>query len=496
MYSWRMFVALVTVPLLGASCDSLVSLRLPDTTVVSAHVESGAQFIPPGEKTTMSGLPDFCRVQAVLRPSQDSNVRVEVWLPIAEWNGKFQGVGNGGFAGTLNYSSTTGLVAALRRRYATASTDTGHSGAATEGKWALRHPERAIDYGYRAIHLMTERSKEVIEAFYDRKPAYSYFASCSNGGRQALMEAQRYPQDYDGIIAGAPANNLTRLMAGFIWNQQSLARGPIATDKLADIESAVLRDCDASGGLKDGIVDRPDQCRPNLESFGAAEAETLQRIYSGPRDSKGNPIFDGFPPGAESGPGGWDRWIIGPNSMQRAFATDFLRYIAFGNPEYDYRQFDFDRDLKAVEAKLASTLNATDPNLETFRWRGGKLILFHGWNDPAIPAPSTIRYYEQIQRSMGSKMAGAFVRLYLAPGVQHCGGGPGPNSFGAYGERGGEMFNALEGWVEKGELPQRIVATNVDTQRTRPLCPYPQVARHNGSGSIDDAAAFECKAPK
>lgn len=204
MYSWSMFVALATVPLLGASCDSLVSLRLPDTTVVSAHVESGAQFIPPGEKTTMSGLPDFCRVQAVLRPSQDSNVRVEVWLPIAEWNGKFQGVGNGGFAGTLNYSSTTGLVAALRRRYATASTDTGHSGAATDGKWALRHPERAIDYGYRAIHLMTERSKEVIEAFYDRKPAYSYFASCSNGGRQALMEAQRYPQDYDGIIAGRP----------------------------------------------------------------------------------------------------------------------------------------------------------------------------------------------------------------------------------------------------------------------------------------------------
>jgi hypothetical protein len=365
-----------------------------------------------------------------------------------------------------------------------------------DGRWALGHPEKVTDYGYRAIHLMTERSKEVIEAFYGRKPAYSYFASCSNGGRQALMEAQRYPQDYDGLIAGAPAYNFTGLMAGFVWNLQSLEHGPIAIDKLANIESAVLRDCDASGGLKDGIVDRPDQCRPNLEALGATEAETLRRIYSGPRDSKGKSIFDGFLPGAESGPGGWGRWIIGPDSMQRAFATDFLRYVVFGNPEYDYRQFDFDRDPKAVEAKLASTLNATDPNLEPFRRRGGKLILFHGWNDPAIPAPHTIRYYEQIQRSMGSKKAATFVRLYLAPGVQHCGAGPGPNSFGAYGERRGEMFNALERWVQKGELPQRIVATSLETQRTRPLCPYPQVARSNGSGSIDDASAYECKAPK
>lgn len=376
MYSCRVFFALATVPLFGASCDSLVSLRLTDTSVVSAGVEAGGQFIPPGDKTTIADLPDFCRVEAVLRPSKDSNIRVEVWLPITDWNGKFQGVGNGGFAGTLNYSSTNGLVAALRHRYATASTDTGHSGTATEGRWALGHPERVIDYGYRAIHLMTERSKELIEAFYGRKPAYSYFASCSNGGRQALMEAQRYPQDYDGIISGAPANNFTGLMAGFVWNLQSLERGSIATDKLADIESAVLRDCDASDGVKDGIVDRPDQCRPNLEALGAAEAETLRRIYSGPRDSRGESIFDGFPPGAESGPGGWGRWIIGPSSMQRAFAIDFLRYVAFGDPEYDYRQFDFDRDRKAVESKLASTLNSTDPNLEAFRRRGASLFCF------------------------------------------------------------------------------------------------------------------------
>lgn len=493
----------IAVPVAAASCDSLARLKLPQTTISSVRLVTGGSFAPPGQQDPIRALPDFCRVQASIQPSPDSNIGIEVWLPVSRWNGKFQGIGNGGFAGSINYGAT-GLALALRRGYATAATDTGHSGGVTDASWALRHPEKVIDYGHRAIHLMTQRAKSLIHEFYGETPRYSYFASCSNGGRQGLMEAQRYPADYDGIIAGAPANDFTHLFIGFVWNAQALAKTPIRSEKLSAIESAVLELCDGLDGLQDGIIDDPDKCRFDpAKVLAADEASTLKAIYSGPRTSDGRLVFPGFPPGGETGPGGWNRWITGPEAMQRAFASQFLRNMAFANPAYDYMNFNIDRDLSDLNRKLAPVLNATSPDLQPFRNRGGKLILFHGSNDPAIPAQSTIDYYEQVHRTMTPEAADSFVRLYMAPGVQHCGGGLGPNSFGAIGEDVASMFTALEQWVETGKRPGPISATKfaVDGNpasgiaRTRPLCPYPQIAIYKGTGSIDDAASFACKLP-
>jgi feruloyl esterase len=467
---------------------------------------TGGSFTPPGDPRTITGLPPFCRVAGIIRPSTDSSIRFEVWLPAKGWNRKFQGIGNGGFAGAIAYAPI-GLSGPLKRGYATASTDTGHSGSGLDASWAPGHPEKLLDYGHRAIHLMTERAKSIIAAYYGESPARSYFASCSNGGRQALMEAQRYPADYDGIIAGAPAHDFTNLLAGFVWNSQTLAKTPLAASKLPAIEAAALGACDEHDGVKDGILDNPPSCNfdPSRARCTGTEADNcltaeqlnaLQRVYGGPRNTKGERLYPGFPPGAETGPGGWSLWITGQGSTpshQHTFGTQYLRHMVFQDPKYDYLAYSFDRDHPVAQDKLGPILNATNPDLRQFHSRGGKLILFHGWSDAAIPAQSTIDYYNRVRTTMGPAAAAEFVRLYLVPGMQHCAGGPGTASFGAYGEDGAEMLTALERWVEDGTAPDSIIAAKQgSTPRTRPLCPYPQVARYKGTGSTDDAANFEC----
>ncbi|MCG3160983.1 MAG: Mono(2-hydroxyethyl) terephthalate hydrolase [Acidobacteria bacterium] len=499
----------------AATCEGLADLKLPNTTITMAQSVAAGGFTPTaGSAAPYKNLPAFCRVTGVIKPTSDSEIKFEVWLPAANWNGKFHGIGNGGFAGSISYGGPAGgLSGALARGYATASTDTGHSGG--DASWALGHPEKIVDYGHRAIHEMTEKAKMIIKAFYGDGPKRSYFASCSNGGRQALMEAQRYPNDYDGIIAGAPANAFTHILTGFAWNMKNTLADPasyIPAKKLKALEAAALAACDSRDGVKDGVLDDPTKCgfdpavllckgEESDECLTEKQVAALKKIYAGPRDAKGQLIVPGFTPGGETGPGGWTAWITGAtpaSALQFFFSTQAFKNMVYNDPNWDFKSFDLERDSKLANEKLAPALNATDPNLKAFSARGGKLILYHGWNDAALPPVNTINYYQSVVTKLGKRKASNSVRLFMAPGVQHCAGGPGPDNFGQMVTSGQsdpqhDLTLALERWVEQGVAPDQVVATKrAAAQRTRPLCPYPQVARYKGSGSTDDAANFKC----
>lgn len=509
--NWLLLLA--SLPATAATCESLAPTRLPNTTITLAQTVAAGEFKPPvvshgaPGSVPFANLPAFCRVAGTIKPTADSNIQFEVWMPASGWNGKFQGIGNGGFAGSISYP---GLANSLARGYAAASTDTGHTGG--DAAWALGHREKIIDFGYRAIHEMTEKAKGIVAAFYGSGPRRSYFSSCSNGGRQALMEAQRYPADYDGIISGAPANYWTHLAIGFVWNAQAMQdpASYIPAGKMRAIEAAALAACDARDGVKDSVIDEPPKCRfdpqallcqgPESDScLTQPQLTALKKIYSGPRDSKGQLLFPGYPPGAETGGGGWAGWITGlapGKGLQMFFSTQFFQNMVFDNPGWDYKTFHFDKDVRTTDEKMGPVLNATDPNLGPFQARGGKLILYHGWNDAAIAAGNTINYYNDVVAKLGDRKASGFVRLYMVPGMQHCTGGPGPNNFGQWGagvvaDPQHDMSLALERWVEEHVAPGSIIATG--GSRTRPLCPYPQTAQWKGTGSTDDAANFVCK---
>jgi feruloyl esterase len=508
-------------PAAAQTCEKLTDLKLANTTITSAQSVGAGAFTPPsGSAAPFKELPAFCRVTGVIKPTSDSDIRFEVWMPSTGWNGKFQGIGNGGFAGTI---SQPALAAAVGRGYAAASTDTGHT--TTDATWALGHPEKIVDYGYRAVHEMTEKAKSIVSAFYGNGPKRSYFASCSNGGRQALMEAQRYPNDYDGVIAGAPANQFTRILSGFAFNLQALlsdSASYIPPSKLKAIEAAALAACDARDGVTDGVLDEPNKCSfdPAVLLCKGADSDScltekqviaLKKIYAGPHDSKGGQLIPGFLPGGETGPGGWQAWITGSGSnkgLQFFFSTQTFANMIYNDPKWDLKTFNLEKDGKLADEKLGSILNATDPNLKAFKAHGGKLILYHGWSDAALPPVNTINYFESVVAKMGLREAGSFVRLYMVPGMQHCGGGPGPNSFGSSvtstpADAQHDMSMAIERWVEQDIAPDQVIASKrqgLDPKsaitRTRPLCPYPQVAHYKGSGSTDDAANFVCTMEK
>ncbi len=499
-------VALVDAASAATPCESLASLKLSGATIA-------AQLLPPGDFPLPAGrsirnLPAFCRVAGVLKPTPDSDIHFEVWLPAGNWNGRFEGIGNGGFAGSI---SLTNLGAALQRGSAAAATDTGHTGGSTDASWALGHPQKVADFGYRAIHLTAETAKSLIAAFYGEGPRHSYFASCSNGGRQALMEAQRYPADYDGIVSGAPAYYWTHLMTGAADLAQRYAADPAAyipPAKVAAIETAVLAACDQLDGVRDGVVGDPTKCHfdPAALLCKGADSDTcltapqlalVRHVLEGSRDSQGRQVQPAFSPGGETGTGGWVTWITGEKLNQAnavAYGTQFFRNMVYEDASWAVSGFNVDRDLKAADDKLAGTLNATDPDLARFQARGGKLILYHGWNDPAIPARGSIDYFQSMIAKMGAGTAGGFARLYMVPGMQHCSGGPGATAFDA-------MLPDIERWVESGTAPGTVVATKFKTEgnrasgvlRTRPLCPYPQTARWNGKTNPDDAASFTCR---
>jgi len=512
------------------SCEALAKLALPQAKITSGQsIAAGALTMPmpgsPAQAAAASAffksLPAFCRIAVDSTPTADSDIKMEIWLPAGNWNGKFQGQGNGGFAGTIDYRS---MGVAIGQGYATASTDTGHS-ASGEGPgaaWALGHPEKITDFGYRAIHLMTQIAKSLVNSYYGGNPHHSYFSSCSNGGRQALMEAQRYPEDYDGIIAGAPANYWTHLLAGSVWNTQALALDPasyISARKLPAIATAVNDACDKLDGVTDGILNDPRQCHfdPNVLLCKDADADTcltapqitaLTKVYAGAHDSHGNLIYPGFLPGAETGGNGWSSWVTGAtnprSSLGFEFGVGFFADMVYQNADWDILHANLDDATAAADQKMSGTLNATDANLAPFKARGGKLIIYHGWNDPAISALNTINYYNSVIGKMGQQNADTFVRVFMVPGMQHCGGGPAADSFGASisatpTDPQHSLELSLEQWVEKGAAPTTVIATkyvpgdpNHSVRMTRPLCPYPRSAKYNGTGDPNSAASFTC----
>ena len=503
---------ILTHPAFALDCESLSSVKLPDTTITVASGVPAGNFVPPyGNPVDVAA---FCRVAGVIRPTKDSEIRFEVWMPAAGWNEKYLGVGNGGFAGAIDFNQLNGNV---KRGYATAATDTGHEADNVDASWAYKHPEKVNDFGWRALHLTTENAKRLVEKFYSQTAKHTYFDSCSDGGREALMEAQRFPEDFDGILAGAPANNWTKLVGGGAANFKVMRDDPaayISAMKLPAISKATLAACDAQDGVKDGVINDPSRCHfdpaallckngDSLDCLTAPQVKFLKTIYAGASNSKGEQIFPGRTPGAELGPGGWSAWILGnaPGAgLGTGFYENYFRYMVYEDPAWNPFTANFEAALHTAEEKTARALNATDPDLHKFEAHGGKLILYHGWNDPAIPPQSTLNYYNSVREKMGPAQAEQFVRVYMVPGMQHCIGGPGPSSFGQFGTRTAEggVFGALEQWVEKGTAPKEIVATKYTgdnkVQMTRPLCPYPQVAKYKGSGDTNDYHNFACNA--
>ncbi len=481
-------VASVTV------CADMLTVKLSNTTI------SSAQIVPASD-----GLPEYCSVVGVIKPA----VNFEVRLP-ANWNGKMYFRGNGGFGGHIVFNTSLGLS----RGYATVGTDLGHqSPDISDGSWALNNRAGEIDFGYRAVHVSTVVGKAIIRRYYGSSPSHSYFEGCSNGGRLGVQEAERYPQDFDGIIAGAPDIDFTGLMINFNWDMQALhstnRHSDITPDKLPLIGAAVLAACDAIDGLVDGLIDDPRKCEFNPETLlckgedapnclTRRQVDALQKIYAGPHTGGGKQIYPGFARGGETPDAsfnGFDVWLLSTSDFPSAgffFQNQFFRYLAFkdDDPTYYWGKFDFDTDPQRTEF-MGRLLNATDRSLASFDQAGGKLLIYQGWSDFAMTPFRTIEFYKTIQQDLGSERTDNFARLFMAPGMFHCFGGPGPDTF--------DYLTALERWVEKGSAPKSMVARHFDetgrVDRIRPLCAFPQVARYKGTGSIDRASSFRCVQP-
>ena len=485
------------------ACAAMNMFKLKDIVRISA------ESMPVGNTA-----PAFCRVIGLLDPE----IAFEVSLP-ARWNGRFYMFGNGGHAGEALDDPTriAQRDAALRIGFAVAQTNTGHDARKEPGAtFVLSNPQKAIDYAYRAVHLTVITAKAVIEDYYGRKVNKSYWNSCSNGGRQGLIEAQRFPDDFDGIVANAPWLDQTGFTVGAIWNQKALSQAPLTPGKMALVADRVMAKCDAVDGLKDGLIDDPRKCdldpardvpscspgTDNDSCLTPAQAAAIAKVYRGPV-SNGKPFFPGFEPGSEAvmpnlfggGTGsGWVNAIISSQPDQKSadfsLAENTMRYLVFKppKPDYDCMTFDFDRDIHLLQewSKLA---DAKNPDLSKFRKRGGKLLMTYGWADAILQPGMGVNYYEQALAKNGPSTP-EFFRLFMVPGMAHCSGGIGCDQFDA--------MTAIINWVEKGEAPDSILAKRVvDGQvlRTRPLCPYPKVARYTGKGSIDDAANFRCVTP-
>ena len=498
-------------------CAVLAQSALPESsTVISATYN--AQPVSVG--STNVTVP-FCRIVAASKPTADSNIGFEVWMPPASaWNGKFQGVGSGSSAGSIG---TAAMLVALRDGYAVMATDNGHvtnasrSNGAAEQTWALGHPEKMIDFAYRAQHVSTVAAKAVTQRYYDQAPSQSYFVGCSQGGHHALMEASRFPDDYDGIVAGAPAWQWANLMVAELWNSfpNLQTPGAITAAKMTLLNNAVLQSCDALDGVTDGVIDDPRKCNFDpavLQCTGADAANCLtpaqvgaaNRIYGGARKSSGQQIFPAYTRGSELG---WTSLYTG--ATPGGSGWDFFPYSVFQDPNFNNATFNFDTDTDRAFNTLvsgqtiASVYNAT-PNLSAFRARGGKLIMYHGWADQQITPLSSLDYYQQVQAAQGEAGTNGFLKLYMLPGIGHCSGGPGVANIG--GSTGAasspdaehDVVRALDRWVVQGTAPATLIGTrlaNGTANRTRPLCPYPQVAKYKGSGSLDDAASFACANP-
>ncbi len=501
----------------GADCAGLAKLKLEATAITRAEAVTSGTVEADGQ--TLRELPALCRVEGVLRPSADSEIQFEVWMPESGWNGRLLGVGNGGFAGSIYYGQMAGY---LKRGYAVAGSDAGHEAEAADGSWAYGHPEKVKDFGWRAVHATRERAGELVRAYYGKPQEKAYFDSCSDGGREALMEAQRFPEDYDGILAGAPANAWSTLTTAAVAAMQILMNNPqsyVPPRKLKAIEDAALAACDAADGVKDGVIADPTQCHfdpvvltckraDTNECLTPAQVKAVKGLYGGAVDDSGKPFFYGMEMGDETA---WRLWVVGDDpgaSLGAQFARNNFRYLVTGDPKWNVLTADVGAALKESREKTAADLDSTDPDLSRFAAHGGKLILYHGWNDPAIPPGSTVAYHQSVEAKMGAEKTASFTRLYMIPGMEHCAGGPGASFFGqlgletAKGAKYGVMDELTE-WVEQGKPDLPVIATKyaegADGKRaavlTRPLCAYPTVARYKGAGDATDAANFVCAAP-
>lgn len=490
---WLLAVLVLVLPAFSAlqaePCEQLVSMASPVRSITQAKlVAAGGMDAVEGAKN-LHDLPLFCRVAATLRPTADSEIHVEVWLPESRWNGKFLAVGSGGWGGSIAYSA---MADALRRGYATAATDDGHTGPSAD--FVVGHREKLIDFAYRAEHEMTVTAKELIHAYYGRAPRYSYWNGCSGGGREGLLQAYRYPDEFDGIIAGDPANIHRNSWA--LWLANESFKDPadyIPPAKYAMIHRFVLAACDAQDGLKDGVIEDPTTCHPDFSSLvcrtgdgpdclTARQIHTAQTMISAAKDSKGNEVFPRMEPGTELR---WGRLAGGP--VPADLFLDEFRYVVYQDPAWDWKSFDLDRDSAKAHA-VDQNVDELDPHLDAFAKHGGKLLLYHGWADQQVAPGSTVEFYQSLvsdTRDDGSD----WVRLFMVPGMGHCSGGEGPDSF--------DKIGVMEDWVERGKAPSRIVAAHHHAgrvDRTRPLCAYPETAKYQGSGSVDDAASFVCSA--
>jgi feruloyl esterase len=485
----------------GKTCQAIGSFKSKDIAQITAAA------IPAD-----ANAPAHCRVTGLLSPE----IAFEVSLP-DKWNGRFYMIGNGGLAGEA--MEDAGRVAqrngALKLGFAFAQTNTGHDARKEpSGSFVLSNPEKAIDYAYRAVHVTAMTTKDITKDYYGKPVAHSYWNSCSNGGRQGLIEAQRFPEDFDGIVANAPWVDQTGFTIGAIWNQQALTDAQVTPAKLALVADKVMAKCDAIDGLKDGLIDDPRKCKfdpardvpackagaDGADCLTAAQAAAIAKVYSGPV-SNGKAFFTGYMPGSEAvvqnatGSGsGWLSLIVSTQQTQKPadfnLAEGVMRYLALKPPNanYDYKTFNFDRDIHLLGdwGKLADAKNT---DLSKFKNRGGKLLMTYGWADPILQPMMGVNYYEQAVAKNGPQTTD-FFRLFMVPGMSHCAGGIGPDR--------NDGVTAVIDWVEKGKAPASIVASRVvnnQVVRTRPLCPYPQVARYSGQGSIDDAANFRCVAP-
>jgi feruloyl esterase len=478
-------------------CTHLTALTIPTVTIQSAAIVPAGPFEIPGRAAQHVRLPEFCRVAAIARPTSDSEIKFEVWIP-SKWNGRFEGVGTGGFSGAISYAE---MSSALNSGYATASTDAGHTG--DQLAFGQGHPEKIIDWGYRSIHVMTDIAKLIIRDVTGKLPEHSYFNGCATGGHQAMMEVQRYPSDYDGAIAGDPAADRVHEIDGYlgVWLATHDADGKslLPNAKLQLITRAAVAKCDKLDGVADGVIDDPGKCGfdpAELACKGGDSESCLtepqvaaaKKVYSGVRNPRTQAtIFPGWPVGSEGWAatpnGGWDQMVNVPQPRR----GEFFRYFVFDDPNWQWSTFDFDRDVTFADQQMGF-LAAKATDITRFTSHGGKLIMYTGLVDPILPADDVTEYYEAIAKQMGGAIRSKdFVRYFKVPGMGHCSGGPGTTQF--------DMMPELQAWVEQGRAPERVIASRLlddKTTRTRPLCLYPKVARWSGKGSSDDAANFSC----
>jgi feruloyl esterase len=492
-------------------CENLKSLALPNVTFKTVESVAAGPFRPappPGRGPAPAAtaapvgrggrgaasplmLPAYCRTAIVLTPSADSHIEMELWLPASDWNGKFQAVGNGGWAGSITFAA---MAQALKEGYTTASNDTGHTGG--DPAFGLGHTEKLVDFAYRANHEMTVQSKAIINAYYGKASKVNYWNGCSTGGRQGLMEAQKFPADFDAVIAGAPANWQTHLHA---WDMNVATtalknEGMFMTPgKLATLNKAVLAQCDMLDGVKDGLLNDPRKCKfdPSVllckgadsdSCLTAEQVEGAKLVYAPAKKKNGELIFPGKEPGSELV---WTQ--LNPIKAPIPLILGTFQVATYQDANWDWHNYDLDRDVAAADEKFGYVNVPYD--LSAFKSHGGKLLLYHGWNDTAISPENTINYYQNVLQKMGAKQD-SWMRLYMVPGMNHCQGGVGPDQF--------NKMAVVERWRESGTAPEQIVAEHVSgnsVDMTRPLCPYPQAAVYKGVGSTNDAASFTCKAP-